>query len=71
MDPDFGNLILFTAESVRAQSFWESLITPWDQLAAQVVLGSQEFVDSLRDRVQGNEREQRELLGFTQRPDFL
>ena len=45
--------------------------TPWDQLAAQVVLGSQEFVDSLRDRVRGNEREQRELLGLAQRPDFL
>ncbi|MFI5176611.1 MAG: hypothetical protein ACHQKY_17255 [Terriglobia bacterium] len=46
-------------------------ITSWDQLAAQVVLGSQGFVDSLRNRVQGKEREQRELLDFTQRPDFL
>lgn len=44
--------------------------TPWEQLEAQVVLGSHEFVNSLQPRVHGNEREQRELRALLKRPDF-
>ncbi len=45
--------------------------SPWEQLSAQIVLGTQEFVRGLRQHWQGNQREQAPLRGLAPRPGFV
>ena len=46
------------------------LETPWKDLQAQVVLGSEEFLEEVRARAQGDSREQNSLRGLKVRPSL-
>jgi putative transposase len=44
--------------------------TPWDQLQARVLLGSEQFRRHLEEHLHGNEKEQPSLAALRRRPDF-
>ncbi len=44
--------------------------TLWTQAKAGVVLGTEEFIDRIRDFIKGNTREQREIKNLENRPGF-
>jgi hypothetical protein len=64
------DLRLAYREYVEAAVREGSVEDPWEQLFGQIVLGSQEFLRSLREHWQGNDREQPALRAIRARPTF-